>query len=94
VSSPPIRFPCYYGIDTAARKELAAATMSVDEIRDRIGADTLHFLSEPGLARAIALGKTCLACFDGRYPAGHPGEEAEKDGLDAENIQRVAIAPA
>jgi amidophosphoribosyltransferase len=93
VSSPPIRFPCYYGIDTAARKELAAATMTVDEIRQRIGADSLHFLSEPGLARAIALGRTCLACFDGRYPAGHPGEEAEKDGLDAENERPVEIAP-
>ncbi len=87
VSSPPIRFPCYYGIDTAARKELAAATMSVDEIRRRIGADTLHFLSEPGLARAIALGRTCLACFDGHYPAGHPGEEAEKEGLDHDAMQ-------
>jgi len=81
VSSPPIRFPCYYGIDTAARKELAAASMSVEQIRQRIGADTLHFLSEPGLSRAIALQRTCLACFNGNYAAGHPGEEAEKDGL-------------
>ncbi len=93
VSSPPIRFPCYYGIDTAARKELAAATMTIEEIRQRIGADTLHFLSEPGLAHAIGLNRTCLACFDGRYPAGHPGEEAEKDGLE-EDGRAVAEAHA
>ncbi|MEJ2666207.1 MAG: amidophosphoribosyltransferase [Deinococcales bacterium] len=93
VSSPPIRFPCYYGIDTAARKELAAATMSVEEIRQRIGADTLHFLSEKGLARAIALQRTCLACFNGVYVAGHPGEEAEKDGL-ARGDEHLEVTPS
>ncbi|MDF1524495.1 MAG: amidophosphoribosyltransferase, partial [Trueperaceae bacterium] len=62
VSSPPIAYPCYYGIDTAARQELAAATMTVDEIRRRIGADSLAFISEEGLAHAIAVGRTCLAC--------------------------------
>ncbi|MDQ3397782.1 MAG: amidophosphoribosyltransferase [Deinococcota bacterium] len=82
VSSPPIKYPCYYGIDTAARKELAAATMSVEEIRASIGADSLYFISEAGLARAIALPRTCLACFTGDYPAGHPGEESEKEGLE------------
>jgi amidophosphoribosyltransferase len=82
VSSPPIRYPCYYGIDTAARAELAAATMTIDEIRARIGADSLSFISEAGLARAIGLARTCLACFDGRYPAGHPGDEHGKEGLD------------
>ena len=78
VSSPPIKYPCYYGIDTAARKELAAATMSVDEIRERIGADSLSFISEAGLSRAIGLTRTCLACFDGAYPAGVPEEEVEE----------------
>jgi amidophosphoribosyltransferase len=75
VSSPPIKYPCYYGIDTAARKELAAATMTLEEIRERIGADSLRFISEAGLARAIGLASTCLACFDGRYHAGHPDDE-------------------
>lgn len=82
VSSPPIKFPCYYGIDTAARKELAAASLSLEEIRQKIGADSLAFISERGLAAAIGLPQTCLACFNGRYPAGHPGEEASKEGLD------------
>ncbi len=74
VSSPPIRYPCYYGIDTAARKELAAATMTTEEIRELIGADSLAYISEAGLARAIGLPTTCLACFSGDYPAGHPDE--------------------
>lgn len=82
VSSPPIRFPCYYGIDTAARKELAAATMTNEQIRERIGADSLSFISDEGLQAAIGLPRTCTACFDGHYPAGHPGEDADKDDLD------------
>ncbi len=82
VSSPPIRYPCYYGIDTAARKELAAATLTVEQIRERIGADSLAFISDEGLQRAIGLARTCTACFDGHYPAGHPGDDAEKDALD------------
>ncbi len=91
VSSPPIRYPCYYGIDTAARKELAAATMTVEQIRERIGADSLHFLSEAGLSRAIGLARTCMACFDGNYQAGHPGEDVEQDSLSCE---RTALGVA
>ena len=82
VSSPPIRFPCYYGIDTAARKELAASAMGVETIRQRIGADSLHFISEAGLVRAIGLSRTCLACFNGRYPAGMPEGASEKESLE------------
>ncbi len=87
VSSPPIRYPCYYGIDTAARKELVASTLSIDEIRQKIGADSLHFLSEAGLKRSLALASTCLACFNGSYPAGHPGDETHKD-----NLEQAALA--
>ncbi len=82
VSSPPIRFPCFYGIDTAARRELAAAIMTVEEIRQRIGADSLSFLTEDGLTRAIGLASTCLACFNGQYPAGVPEEEAVREALE------------
>ncbi|WP_022799143.1 amidophosphoribosyltransferase [Thermus islandicus] len=80
VSSPPIRFPCYYGIDTAARKELIAAEKGVEEIRAYIGADSLAFLSEEGVRRAIGR-SVCLACFNGRYPAGVP-VEGEKLALE------------
>ena len=82
VSSPPIRFPCFYGIDTAARQELAAATMGVEAIRERIGADSLEFISESGLSRAIGLSRTCLACFTGRYPAGTPEGDSEKASFE------------
>ena len=78
VSSPPIKYPCYYGIDTAARQELAAATLSVEQIRERIGATSLAFLSEGGLQRSLGLARTCLACFNGRYPAGRPQDEHEE----------------
>ena len=82
VSSPPIRYPCFYGIDTAARRELAAAVMTIEEIRDRIGADSLHYLSEQGLSDAIGLEGTCLACFNGNYPAGLPDGDHVKEALE------------
>ncbi len=81
ISAPPIRHPCYYGIDTAARKELVAATHSVEEIRRLIGADSLAFLSEAGVYQAIG-GPVCLACFNGQYPAGKPPQETRKEALE------------
>ncbi len=81
ISSPPIKFPCYYGIDTAARKELVASTHSVEQICRLIGADSLAFLSESGVREAIG-GPVCLACFNGQYPAGQPEEETRKEALE------------
>lgn len=81
ISSPPIKFPCYYGIDTAARKELVASTHSVEQIRQLIGADSLAFLSESGVRQAIG-GPICLACFNGQYPAGQPEDEVRKEALE------------
>jgi amidophosphoribosyltransferase len=74
ISSPPIRFPCFYGIDMAKQSELIAASKTVDEIRQHIGADSLGYLSIQGLLRALGLkrDKFCLACFDGRYPISIP----------------------
>lgn len=70
IASPPYRYPCFYGIDTAAQNELIAAKLSVDEIRDYIGADSLGYLSLNGLIRAIGVKKDnfCRACLDGKYP--------------------------
>ena len=71
VSSPPVGYPCYYGIDTSVRKELIAATKSVEEIRQYIGADSLHFLSLEGLAKAMTAAdprNMCYACFNSDYP--------------------------
>ncbi|HEY8464259.1 MAG TPA: amidophosphoribosyltransferase [Bacillota bacterium] len=73
ISSPPITHPCYYGIDTSVRKELIAATHSVEEIRKYIGADTLTYLEEAGLERAFEPEHGfCYACFTGSYPLGVP----------------------
>ncbi|WP_210367246.1 amidophosphoribosyltransferase [Bacillus sp. REN3] len=80
ISSPPIKNPCFYGIDTSTREELIAADKSVEEIRQLIGADTLTFLSAEGMLEAIGRdvpGETrgqCLACFTGKYPTEiYPG---------------------
>ncbi len=74
ISSPPYRYPCFYGIDTPDRNELIAARMSVDEIRDFLGATTLGYLSIESLVRATGLPKNkfCLACFNNRYPIPIP----------------------
>jgi amidophosphoribosyltransferase len=81
ISSPPIKHPCYYGIDTAARKELVASTHTIEQIRQLLGADSLAFLSEEGVKKAVG-GPVCLACFNGKYPAGVPGEEIQKEALE------------
>jgi amidophosphoribosyltransferase len=70
VSSPPISCPCFYGIDTAVRSELIASRLSVPEIRDFLGADSLHYLSMENLVNSCKSpkGYFCTACFDGEYP--------------------------
>ncbi|MFA6849511.1 MAG: amidophosphoribosyltransferase [Selenomonadaceae bacterium] len=71
ISSPPIGYPCYYGIDTSVRKELIAATKTVEEIRAFIGADSLHFLSIEGLRQCVPkinADDMCYACFNRAYP--------------------------
>lgn len=80
VSSPAIEYPCHYGIDTSVRKELIAATHTVEETREYIGADKLHYLSRAGLCRAIESIKEeelCFACFDGQYMVQVPEEQEE-----------------
>lgn len=76
VSSPPITHPCFYGIDTSVRKELVAATKTVEEIRRMIGADSLNYLSLEGLMSCAPNIKStlCNACFCGRYPAEVPSD--------------------
>lgn len=80
ISAPPIYHPCFYGIDTQIETELIAASHSEDEIRDFIGADTLGYLSIPGLLRALDLPYEgfCFACFDGRYPEPVPYDAARR----------------
>ncbi len=70
ICAPPIRYPCFFGVDMATRGELIAARKTVPEIRDFIGADSLGYLSIEGLIKAVALPRDifCLACFTGNYP--------------------------
>jgi amidophosphoribosyltransferase len=74
ISSPPIKNPCFYGIDTSRRDELIAADKSVEDIRQEIEADTLTFISTEGMLDAIGNHDNsetrghCLACFTGKYP--------------------------
>ncbi|MBN1826159.1 MAG: amidophosphoribosyltransferase [Candidatus Eisenbacteria bacterium] len=69
ISSPPIRFPCFYGIDTPTRGELIAATHTVEKIGRYLAVDSVGYLSLEGLLRAVPEGLGyCAACFDGRYP--------------------------
>jgi amidophosphoribosyltransferase len=85
ISSPPMMYPCFMGIDIASRQELIAANHSVEEIREIIGADSLHYLSMKGLARAVRndANEFCFACFDGSYPVPVP-QQLEMDKLSLE----------
>lgn len=73
ISSPPLKYPCFYGIDISVSGELIAAACSVEEIGKSIGADSLHFQTIEGLRQSIGLPDgLCLACFNGDYPFGMP----------------------
>jgi amidophosphoribosyltransferase len=78
ISSPPVIWPCFYGIDFATRAELIAGHQSVEQIRELLGADSLGYVSLEGLTAATTLpaSRLCRACFDGRYPI--PVAESER----------------
>ncbi len=75
ISCPPIRHPCFYGIDFPTRKELIAATHSIEEIRKFLGVTTLGYLSIEGLLSCVSCPKDyCTACYTGDYPVPFGGE--------------------
>ena len=87
ISSPPVKWPCFYGIDFASRAELIANGLSVDEICASLGADSLGFISEDGMMAATEqpAKNMCTACFTGKYPIELPSEERRGKSLfDAE----------
>lgn len=97
ISSPPLKYPCFYGIDIQTTKELIAAKKSVEEIREYIGADSLAFLSLNGLVEAIGLhadapyGGLCVAYFNGDYPTALDDyEEPFLKSLTPEDRVRIA----
>lgn len=77
VSSPPIKWPCFYGIDMPDQNELIAATMPIDAITEQIGADSLAYLSMEGMVAATQIpGEDfCTACFSSNYPVPIPDEQ-------------------
>jgi amidophosphoribosyltransferase len=84
-----MRFPCFMGVDIGSTKELIASGRTVEEVRQRIGADSLHYLSIPGLMSAIGRGTSgefCRACFDGSYPVPVP-QQLEMDKMQFEPIK-------
>jgi amidophosphoribosyltransferase len=70
ISCPPIRYPCFYGIDFSSKGELIACSHTVEQICDFIGADSLAYLSLEGLFKAMPFSEKdfCAACFTGKYP--------------------------
>lgn len=74
VSSPPYRWPCFYGVDTGTRAELLAANLTVPEIGDYLGVDSIAYLSEENLMKAIEAPRAgfCTACVNGEYPVEVP----------------------
>jgi amidophosphoribosyltransferase len=79
ISSPPVKWPCFYGIDFATRAELVASGLEVEEIRRSIGADSLGYVSLEGLIESTQVeeNKLCGACFTGQYPIRIPADMSE-----------------
>jgi amidophosphoribosyltransferase len=78
ISSPPVKWPCFYGIDFASKAELLGDGLAIDEIRASIGADSLGYVSLDGLVAATEQprNRLCMACFDGQYPIPLPEDDA------------------
>lgn len=79
ISSPPVKYCCYFGIDTPERKKLVASTHTIEEICEMICADSLGYISEEGLLETCAGAKCsfCTACFRGNYPIQIEGEDVK-----------------
>ena len=96
ISSPPVKWPCFYGIDFASRAELIANGMTVEEIGASMGADSLGYISEDGMIAATQQPreKLCTACFTGNYPIELPdADRLGKNLFDAHRSSRSAKRP-
>jgi len=95
ISSPPVKWPCFYGIDFASRAELIANGLSVDEICASIGADSLAFVDLDALVETTHQPKSelCRACFDGVYPVDIPAEDRIGKEVLEQIARRVEHAP-
>jgi amidophosphoribosyltransferase len=90
ISSPPVVSPCFYGIDMADEDELAAAHRSVEEMREHVGATSLHYLSLEGMQWATGLPEdaVCRVCFTRSYPTAVPAERVAKHRFEAAALVR------
>ena len=84
ITCPPIKFPCFMGVDFGTFDELIAHRMTVEEIRRHIQADSLHYLSLEGMMRAIGRPASayCNACYTGQYPLEVEMEQTAKLGFE------------
>ncbi len=91
ISSPPVKWPCFYGIDFATRAELIANGLDVDAIRRSIGADSLGYISAQSMVAATGQPpeRLCQACFDGSYPI-----PLEPDELDSDPLELWSLTPS
>ena len=80
ISCPPLRYPCFYGIDFPTKKELIASGHQINWVREFIGADSLEYLSLEGMLKSMPLAKEqfCTACFTGNYPVTPPCRLSKK----------------
>jgi amidophosphoribosyltransferase len=92
ISSPPVKWPCFYGIDFASRAELVANGLDIDGVRASINADSLGYVSEQGLIAATEqpANRLCTACFTGQYPI--PLGESEVLGKHVLEIAGRAVS--
>jgi amidophosphoribosyltransferase len=91
ISSPPIKWPCFYGIDFATRAELIANGLDADEIAASVGADSLGYISLEGMVQATGQPQDalCTACFTGDYPIDLPNEE-----LLGKHLLEASLSPS
>ena len=94
---PPVKFPCYYGVDMPTRAELTAANQSIEEIQEFMGVDILMYQDVEDLKEAVTrkgdhnIDKPCMACLDGKYITGNINEK-KMETLEAQrNIERSQI---
>ena len=100
-TAPPIISPCFFGIDMGTRWELIAGRMSLEEIAEHIGGDSLGYLSVEGMIEAVGLPKEkfCLACFTGKYPISVPLQMDKLAleppvGADRHEFEWMAVVPS
>ena len=92
-ASPMVKWPCFYGLDTADQDPLITANMTLEQIREHIGADSVGFLSLDGLMRCVPEVGYCKACFDGNYPVEIPKsfyEEKFLPGYKPHNLETAS----